>query len=72
MSATLPPRMRQVITLVCEERLTYPEVADRLEISLSTVRTYVSEIATRARLETGEELEPRRAIAHFYRQQAAG
>lgn len=58
----LSPRMWEIVTLVIEERMTYDEVAERLEISARTVKSYVREIARRA-----GGGSPQKAIALFYR-----
>lgn len=37
----LPPRSRDVVRLICLENYSYQETADRLDMSLSTVKTHM-------------------------------
>lgn len=58
----LSPRMLEVIVLVGRDGLKYQDVADRLDISVATVKQYAS--MARQRLDSDDS--PRHTFVRFY------
>jgi DNA-directed RNA polymerase specialized sigma24 family protein len=57
----ISPRMREVAVLVAGKGLSYPETAQELGISVTTVKRYAEEIGKRFRK------APRKAMFEWYR-----
>ena len=59
---TWSPRQREIIELVAREDLSYPKVAKRLDIHLSTVRVHVDRIVRRS----GLNMRPKACLHWLY------
>lgn len=62
MTERLSPRMEEICTLVAGRGFSYPEVADELGISESTVKTYAETIGMKLKM------QPKKAMFRYYRE----
>lgn len=54
---SLPEKCREIFVLACVEGLKYREVAERLDVSVNTVKTQVKVAYSRIRSEYGDQME---------------
>lgn len=66
MTKPLSPRMEEVVRLVVEKDLSYPETADEMGISVHTVRKYAREIGRRL------GSTPQKAMIRYYLEEIQG